>query len=162
MRKPYRLSLITGELALLTARLPAAAQAPAAATISLQSDADLAFGSIAPGPSGGSVTVTPLGSRTSTGVVLLGGSFGVASFTVSISGGNPHYTITLPNSVTLLGPSGATMTLDGFLSDPSGGGKVDPPQRTGKIAVGGTLRVAANQPSGTYAAPFLVTVNLGD
>lgn len=162
MPKPYRLNVIVGFLALLTASLPAVAQAPAAATISLRSDADLAFGSIAPGPAGGSVTITPVGARTSTGVILLGGGFGGASYTVTIGGGNPHFTITLPSSVTLQAPSGATMTVDSFLSDPFGGGKVDPPQRTGKIAVGGTLRVGANQPAGSYSAPFLVTVNLGN
>jgi hypothetical protein len=146
-------------LALVSAG-PAAAQGEA--TIGVQSNADLAFGAIAPGLTGGSVTVTPTGGRTSTGVVLLGGGFGAASYTVTIDGGNPHYTIVLPSAITLQGPSNATMTVDSITSDPVGGGKTAPPQRIGHFTVGGTLRVSANQPSGVYAAPFLVTVNLGN
>ena len=89
-------------------------------------------------------------------------AFGAASYTVTIDGGNPHYTIVLPSAITLQGPSNATMTVDSITSDPVGGGKTAPPQRIGHFTVGGTLRVSANQPSGVYAAPFLVTVNLGN
>lgn len=160
MRILRRSTVLAGVLALACAGGPAAAET--AATIGVQSDSDLAFGAIAPGLTGGSVTVTPTGGRTATGVVLLGGGFGAASYTVTIDGGNPHYTIVLPSAITLQGPSNATMTVDSIVSDPAGGGKTEPPQRIGHFKVGGTLRVSANQPSGVYAGPFLVTVNLGN
>lgn len=137
-------------------------QQPAPITIS--TDRDLSFGSIAPGPAGGSVTIDPAGGRTAAGVVVLGSGFGAASYTVrvNVNGGNPHYTITLPTSVTLQGPGAATMTVDTFVSDPSGTGNAKPPARVDQLNVGATLRVGPNQPSGSYSAPFLVTVNLGN
>ena len=140
---------------------PAFGQQPAPITIS--ADRDLAFGSIAPGPAGGSVTIDPAGGRTAAGVVVLGSGFGAASYTVRIAGGNPHYSISLPSSVSLQGPGVATMVVDTFVSTPAGTGKVDPSAgRIGTLAVGATLRVGPNQPSGSYSAPFLVTVNLGN
>jgi hypothetical protein len=54
------------------------------------------------------------------------------------------------------------MTVDTFVSDPSGSGMAKPPARVEQLAVGATLRVGPNQPSGSYSAPFLVTVNLGN
>lgn len=148
--------------ALLAAGLTAPALGQGSAPITIAADRDLAFGSIAPGPAGGSVTIDPAGGRTAAGVVVLGSGFGAASYTVRVSGGNPHYTITLPTSVTLQGPGAATMTVDTFVSDPSGTGMAKPPARVDQLSVGATLRVGPNQPSGPYSAPFLVTVNLGN
>ena len=159
----FRLTQIAGAGLLVAVSLssPALGQQPAPITIS--ADRDLAFGSIAPGPAGGMVTIDPAGGRTAAGVVVLGSGFGAASYTVRIAGGNPHYSITLPSSVSLQGPGAATMVVDSFVSTPAGTGKVDPSAgRVGTLAVGATLRVGPNQPSGSYSAPFLVTVNLGN
>jgi hypothetical protein len=149
--------------AFLASSLSAPALGQGSAPIAISADRDLAFGSIAPGPAGGSVTIDPAGGRTAAGVVVLGSRFGAASYTIRVSEkGNPHYTITLPGSVTLDGPGSATMTVDTFVSDPSGSGMAKPPARVEQLAVGATLRVGPNQPSGSYSAPFLVTVNLGN
>lgn len=158
----FRLTQIAGAGLLFAVSLAVPARGQQPAPIAITADRDLAFGSIAPGPAGGSVTVDPAGGRTAAGVVVLGGGFGAASYTIRISGGNPHYTITLPSSVSLQGPGAATMTVDTFVSDPAGTGKAEPPQRIGQLAVGATLRVGPNQPAGSYSAPFLVTVNLGN
>ncbi|MHB8800743.1 MAG: DUF4402 domain-containing protein [Thermoanaerobaculia bacterium] len=158
----FRLTQIAGAGLLVAVSLSAPALGQQPAPIAITADRDLAFGSIAPGPAGGSVTVDPTGGRTAAGVVVLGGGFGAASYTIRIGGGNPHYTITLPASVSLQGPGAARMTVDTFVSDPSGSGTAKPPQRVDQLAVGATLRVGPNQPSGSYSAPFLVTVNLGN
>ena len=149
--------------AFLALGLSAPALGQGSAPITIAADRDLAFGSIAPGPAGGSVTIDPAGGRTAAGVVVLGSGFGAASYTIRISDkGNPHYTITLPTSVTLQGPGAATMTIDTFVSDPAGSGMAKPPDRVDQLAVGATLRVRPNQASGAYSAPFLVMVNLGN
>ncbi len=159
-RRSFQIA-VTGTFLVAGLAGPAFGQQPAPITIS--ADRDLTFGSIAPGPVGGSVTIDPAGGRTAAGVVVLGSGFGAASYTVRISGGNPHYTITLPSSVLLQGPGAANMTVDTFVSSPSGTGMVDPSiGRVGRLDVGATLRVGPNQPSGSYSAPFLVTVNLGN
>ncbi|MBP7675338.1 MAG: DUF4402 domain-containing protein [Thermoanaerobaculia bacterium] len=159
----FRQTQIAGAGLLVAVSLSASALGQQPAPIAITADRDLAFGSIAPGPAGGSVTVDPAGGRTAAGVVVLGSGFGAASYTIRISGGNPHYTITLPSSVSLLGPGAARMTVDTFVSDPAGTGKVDPSAgRIGTLAVGATLRVGPSQPSGSYSAPFLVMVNLGN
>ncbi len=161
----FRLIQIVGAGLFAAVCLSAPALGQKAASIEVTADKDLAFGSIAPGPAGGTVTVPPTGGRTAAGVVLLPspGGVGPASYTIRIGDkGNPHYSIILPAFVDLESPAGATMRVDTFVSDPAGTGKVDPQRRDGLLAVGATLHVGPNQPAGSYSAPFLVTVNLGN
>lgn len=126
--------------------------------LAISKNADLVFGSIAQPLAGDTVVMTPAGVRTSTTLTFGSGIFGAASFTVSRvggGGGNPHFTITLPASVTLNGSGGGTMLVDTFTSNPSGSGFAVPPTI---VTVGATLHVGALQPVGLYTGTFNVTV----
>lgn len=122
---------------------------------------DLHFGSIIASPTGGTVTVSPDGTRTTAGVFgfgALGHNPGV--FDVTVQGvGNGHYQIVLPGSITI-SSSGSTMIVDTFLSDPAATGHAQPPAGTETLRVGATLRVGPNQPGGNYAGTYFVTVHL--
>ena len=128
-------------------------------SVTITTTAPLSFGSLT-GSAGGSVTNAPDGTRTAMGVFPVGGTFGPASFTVTMTQGNPHYMITLPANATLTSAAGATMTIDSFQSDPATQGRVQPPARTGSLTVGATLRVAPAQPPGSYSGMFQLMVNL--
>jgi hypothetical protein len=126
--------------------------------ITLTQLTSLQFGGAFRSATAGTVVLAPAGARSATGGVTLSSLLptGPATFTVT---GSPSatYAITLPASVTLSGPSGATLTATALTSTPSGTGTLDP---TGKqtLAVGGTLNVAANQVNGDYSGTFNVTV----
>ena len=130
------------------------------ATVTIRTDQGLGFGSIMVGPGGGTVTVAPDGTRTLSGLFGLGGGFSAASFTVEVSGDNPHYLITLPPSTVLVGSGGAQMIVDTFQSFPAGSGNANPPARQDTMTVGAMLHVGAAQAAGTYSGVFNVTVNL--
>lgn len=136
-------------------------RADAPASIQISADQALAFGSLTT-TGGGTVTVTPAGAVIPTGVIPLGLGTSPARFTLTIDSGNPHYLITLPASATLRTSGGATMLVNAFQSDPAGSGTLKPPARTGSMAVGATLHVAANQAPGDYSGTFEVIVNLGN
>jgi hypothetical protein len=131
-----------------------------AGALSLSNTQGIAFGAFAAG-SGGSVVITPAGTRSATGgVVLISSSTGAAAqFTVS---GDPDFTygITLPadGTVTLSGGVGHSMNVTGFTSNPalsgqlSGGGSQ-------QLSVGATLNVGNNQPAGGYSGSFMVIVD---
>jgi hypothetical protein len=130
--------------------------------IAITKDVDMSFGNVAVSPTlGGTVVLPTSGSRTLTGGVTLPvvtGTVTAASFTVT-GEGTSTYSITLPGSaITLTGPSG-TMTVQDFVSTPSGTGALT--GGTQEIKVGATLNVAAAQAKGTYtnASGLFVTVN---
>lgn len=108
---------------------------------------------------GGTITITPDGVRSSSGgiILLAGGSATSASFSLAESGTGTALTwtsITLPASATL-DSAGASMTLTGFTSNPdrnvSAGAQM--------LSVGATLVVSPNQPAGNYTGSFAVSVN---
>ncbi|MHB0969425.1 MAG: DUF4402 domain-containing protein [Thermoanaerobaculia bacterium] len=136
------------------------ATANPSATITITTDQGLGFGSIMAAPAGGTVTVAPDGTRTLSGLFGLSGGISAASFTVEVSGDNPHYQITLPPSTVLVGSGGAQMIVDTFQSLPAGTGNAKPPGRQETMTVGAMLHVGAAQPVGTYNGVFHVTVNL--
>ncbi len=152
---------------LLAQPLPAADRefvgAFAVRTIEITESQPLSFGSIAVPPGGGAITVSFDGVRTLTGVVPLGpAGFGPSSLVVTMSGaGNPNYMITLPNSATLTGPGGATMTVDTFRADP-GAGMVDRRTDQEVLRIGATLRVNPMQAPGSYSGVYPVTVHVGN
>jgi hypothetical protein len=130
--------------------------------IAITKDVDMNFGNIAVSPTlGGTVVLPTAGARTLTGGVTLpvvAGTVTAASFTVT-GDGNSTYSITLPGSaITLTGPSG-TMTVENFVSTPSGTGALSGGTQT--INVGATLNVGAAQTAGAYtnASDLFVTVN---
>jgi Domain of unknown function (DUF4402) len=129
--------------------------------ISVASTVDLDFASLLSGTTAGSVTVSSSGTRSTTGgASTVGGGFTPASFQVSITQGNPHYSIQLPvGSVTLSG-TGGSMLVDTFESTPGGPGFVGfaPGGGSQVMTVGATLHVPANQAAGSYSGTFTVTV----
>jgi hypothetical protein len=117
------------------------------------------FGNVAVGAVGGTVVLTPGGSRSVTGGVTLPATAGtVTAAAFNVTGVDSYtFAITLPASLTIT--SGANnMTVNTFTSTPSGTGTIS---GTTALTVGATLNVTASQPSGNYtsAAPFTVTVN---
>jgi len=140
-------------------------------SISITNSAGLAFGSFVAGV-GGTVTVSPLGVRTSAGSVVLIPSGGGAAASFNVVGvqrgpnQNPNhthsYSITLPANGTVTITSGAnSMAVNNFISNPPAG------NRTGTLArgtisqtltVGARLTVAASQAPGNYSGTFNVIV----
>ena len=131
--------------------------------IAITKTVDMNFGNIAVSPTlGGTVVLPTAGSRTLTGGVTLPvvtGTVTAASFTVT-GEGSSTYSITLPSSaITMNGPSSATMTVQNFVSNPSGTGTLSSGSQ--QIKVGATLNVTAAQAAGTYTntSGLFVTVN---
>lgn len=128
------------------------------AVIGISATQSLQFGRFA-AATGGTVAVSPDGTRTAGGgAILAGGSYAQAAFTVTgISAAN--YSISLPTNgaVALTGP-GTNMAINNFVSSPSTSGTLD---ALGKqtLNVGATLTVNANQTNGNYSGSFDVIVN---
>ncbi|ACU62347.1 DUF4402 domain-containing protein [Chitinophaga pinensis] len=162
--------LFVASFALACAATTARAQETASATvtativtpISITKDVDMNFGNVAVRSSaGGTVVLTPAGTRTTTGGVTLpttAGTVTAASFTVNGTSGYT-YVITLPTTPLTITSGANTMTVTAFTSDPSGTGTLT--GGTQVLNVGATLNVSAAQPAGQYVSgtPFNVTVN---
>lgn len=130
-----------------TATVSAVIVAPLAITHST----DLSFGNISVGSSVGTVTMTPAGVRSVTGSCQLSptntGSPTPAAFAVT-GQGSYTYSITLPSSATTITGAGTAMTVDTYVSTPSGTGTLTAGAQT--VSVGGTLHVGVSQTPGTY------------
>ena len=131
--------------------------------IAITKTVDMNFGNIAISPTiAGTVVLPTTGARTLTGGVTLPvvtGTVTPATFTVT-GDGTSTYSITLPGSaITLNGPASTTMTVQSFVSTPSGTGVLTAGTQT--VKVGATLNVGAAQGAGTYtnASSLFVTVN---
>lgn len=121
----------------------------------------LSFGSFTAG-AGGSITVSPAGTRMKTGSVILvsqGAGASAAQFTVSGTPG-ASFSISLPvdGSVFLSDGAAGSMALNGFTSSPSGSGVLSG-GGTQQVNVGATLTVGNAQAAGSYSGSFNVTVN---
>jgi spore coat protein U-like protein len=139
------------------ATVPTTGSARVLAAIRLSRVLDLSFGAVVPSGSAGTVTVTPASARSATGGATLAGGTAVQAGRFRVQGqANKSYTIALPASVVVT--SGAnSMTVNAFTSNraspatlPGGGAQ--------NINVGATIGLGANQPAGTYANTFSVTV----
>lgn len=153
-----RVQVASRWLSLLVIGVPA--PAPLAAQ-TIVATANLSFGAFLAG-SGGTVVVSPNGSRSKTGsVLLLSQGSGVSAAQFSISGTpDAPYSITLPgdNSVTLVDGNLNTLALNAFTSSPSGSGRLSG-GGTQWLGVGATLVVGSGQAPGSYTGSFSVTVN---
>jgi hypothetical protein len=134
-------------------------RAGAQVAIGLTANSSLGFGRIVATATAGTVTVSPLGGRSSSGGVVLGSGFGKGAAAFTVSGqANAGYSIMLPSSCTLSG-GGSSMTVDTFLSNPLNGQNVDVgPGGTASLTVGATLHVGASQRAATYSGTYAVTV----
>jgi len=165
-----RVAAVAGILAAALYLSPASWAAPVATAtgtanativtpISILAVNTLEFGQIIAPAANATVTVSTAGARSSTDTILQTET-GVRQATFTVSGQAAYnFTVTLPSAaVTLNGPSGATMTVDTFTSDPNGTGTLD---GTGNktLNVGATLHVGGSQAAGSYTGSFDVTVN---
>ena len=120
---------------------------------------DLAFGNMAVLTGGGTVILTPAGTRTPSGDVTLPvptGTFTAASFTIHGAVGDTYH-ITLPSgTVTLtdgIGGAGHTMDLGTWKSNysPASTGTLDGTTGDDALTIGATLTVGGSQVPGTYS-----------
>ncbi len=131
--------------------------------IGITNTANMNFGNVAVSTAPGTVVLATDGSRTVTGGCTLPavtGSPAAAAFTVT-GAANYTYAITLPAAATTLDDgAGHQMTVDTWVSNPSGTGTLSA-GGSQALTVGATLNVAGSQAAGTYnsTAPFTVTVN---
>lgn len=122
--------------------------------------ADLRFGTISPGNTTGKVSISASGVRTSTGGVILSAvdAGGAASFTVT-GESTSTYAITLPVNwtVKMTNGSGDELTVNDFVSNPSGTGVLTGGTQT--LTVGGSIDVYPSHATGSYTGTFQVSVN---
>ena len=129
--------------------------------IAIANAGNMNFGSIAVSTAPGTVALSTAAVRTASGGVTLPavtGSVTTAKFTVTGLGAST-YSISLPSSYIISDGASHSMTVNNFVSDPSGTGALTNGTQT--INVGATLNVLASQTAGTYtnATGFNVTVN---
>jgi len=140
----------------LAADVEADAGAKIVAPLQISNNTALYFGTIAPSlTSADNVIVSPAGTK-SCGAELtcLTDDHTAANFKVS-GEADASYTIELPNSINIANGAGGSMVVDGFTGSKSSGTLVS---GADSFNVGGTLGVAANQPSGEYTGSFVVSV----
>lgn len=136
------------------------APAQVALNASVISTQEIAFGAIvSSGGSGGTVAVTPAGSRScSLGLTCIPQSVAhPARFNVS---GDPfmNFVISLPVSAALSSGGGSSMVVDGFeVSLPGGNGTLNSMGQA-SFSVGATLHVEPGQPAAAYSGTFTVMV----
>lgn len=126
------------------------------AAITIRDTGSLNFGQIVAGSSGGTVTLTPLNTRSSIGGAKLANGIGTRAATFDVTGAEAGtFAITLPASPVKITSGANEMTVDTFVTPSPTLALVDGVK---SFAVGASLTVAANQPSGHYAGTFDVTV----
>ena len=123
---------------------------------------NLSFGAFINGSSGGTITITPEGSRMATGdiyLVNMGQLYYPAIFEVEALPGNIVHII-LPVYATLTGPGGKITQLEINTSLPNTPfiNSINPPNKT-QVRIGGTLIVGnpLSNPAGNYYGTFTVT-----
>lgn len=125
---------------------------------------NLSFGAFAHGNTGGSITVSNTGTRTSTGDVIplnLGVSYNNAIFEIEAPPGTIISILNGPDA-TLTGSNGGSMLLSIGNSSPVSpfSNSLAPPSRT-QINIGGTLTVggSGSAPPGIYSGTIYITFN---
>ncbi len=166
MKTPFNISgrLFAMILIAMTGCVRAGAQVQPPKPISVYHNPayDLRFGAIYLSSTGGTLTILPDGSRSSTGGVieatLSGFTYGAASFEILA---NPGTIISVVNGpdVTLSGSGGGTMNLHVGASDPKSPfiTSATPPS-VSTVYIGGVLTVGSPtaNPVGTYTGTFYV------
>ncbi|MEZ5019255.1 MAG: DUF4402 domain-containing protein [Bacteroidales bacterium] len=164
-RSAYRLMSLLSVLLFIcvTATVNAQEPPPRPVIITANASQPLAFGAFSPGISGGTVTVTPSATRSSTGSVVLlsmGYTYTPAMFYVRANRGTVLSLLGNP-PVTLTGSGGGTITLQISGSQPASPfvTTLPWPQQT-TLLVGGILTVGniASNPPGTYSGSFTITL----
>lgn len=130
------------------------------ARLSLSQTRGLSFGTIAPGTSGGTITITEKGNVTSTGVTLFSiGARHPAQFEIRYIGSNLKVNnVRVSQSIILRGPNGATMQVVNITQPGNVKWNVNPGHSITRFNVGGTLIIGPSAISGTYFGTFDVEV----
>jgi len=129
-------------------------------TLSVYNDQGLSFGSFyLLGATGGNLSVSNTGIRTSTGNIQeVNSSFLVSAFTLSTDSVNP-VNITISSSPTTVSNGvGDTMSLEAGISNPA-----NPVVQAGspvQIFIGGTITVASEVPAGNYNGELFITFSI--
>ncbi|MCG2659763.1 MAG: DUF4402 domain-containing protein [Kiritimatiellae bacterium] len=143
------------------ASAPAAATATVVVPITITKVNDLRFGSFSTSAAAQTIVLGTAGTRTPTGLLLLGTAqnvFGAASFTVG-GQGTLTYAITKSGPVNIttgLGGATETMAVSAFTSSPDATGTLAAGSQT--LLVGATLTTVASQVAGAYTGTFSTTV----
>lgn len=133
------------------------AKAEVLKAITLTNVVDFDFGRFFSVVAAGTITISDADVVTSTGVNLIGGGRTAAKFTINGTI-NGNVTVVHAATATLTSPGGAmTLNLNAPLSQTVTLGSTG----TATVAIGGTLAVGSNQPSGNYNsdATFVVTMS---
>ena len=155
--------LLTGIILLFVSRSGFAQEKPPRPmAIYVSTVQHLNFGDIILGPNGGTATVYPDGTRTSTGDIVLGNfgsSYSPALIEVEANRGTLITILNGPDA-TLTGSNGGSMTMHIGASDPTSPfvTTYHYPTRT-LVYIGGTLTVGNStaNPEGSYSGTFTVT-----
>jgi len=138
----------------------ATANADATATIleqvTVTKSADLDFGTIVVGATGGTVDISTAGARTCAAALVCSGAVTAAAFDVDGTTGEV-VDVTVPANVTLTSGTGPTAT--SMTATLSGSDATITLDGTDAFTVGGSLAVGANQAAGDYSGTFTVTVD---
>jgi len=156
-------ALLSAVLFSLAAPVKAQEPPPRPVIITANPSQLLAFGAFSPGASGGTITVAPNGTRSSSGDIVLlslGYVYTPAMFYVRANHGTVLSLLVSP-PVTLTGSGGGTLTLQIAGSLPSSPfvTSLPWPQQT-TLLVGGSLTVGntASNPPGNYSGNFSITL----
>jgi Domain of unknown function (DUF4402) len=132
---------------------------------SLASARGLHFGDIIPGSTGGTVTVTDLGARTSTGGVTLAGTSHHPALFVGLGRRNQQIELSFRSNIIQITGPGSPMTVTlapiarfngGLNGNRPGRWRISASNGMFSFPVGGTLSVNANQTAGYYTGTFEV------
>ncbi|WP_345080056.1 DUF4402 domain-containing protein [Nemorincola caseinilytica] len=162
MRRPACYMAVLAVLLLASVRGMAQQPPPRPISVSFNPALGLRFGAFFQSPSGGTVTVSPTGVRTSTGGVILadlGYVYGAAHFDITA---NPGTLVSILNGpdATLTGSGSGSMSMHIGTSFPASPfvTSANPPAYN-TITIGGTLTVGSPvaNPSGAYSGSFYLT-----
>ena len=166
----FKLLAATATLALVGIAAPAMAQSSASADgtgsitvirpIQVANTANLAFGTvIRPATGSGSVTISPAGVPSVTGVTLAptSGARNAAAFTVTGEGGQA-VSVTVPATFSMTGPASSTLlvTTANTVSSPTLSNALGA-SGTLQVLVGGTVPIEASTTTGAYSGTFTVS-----
>jgi Mat/Ecp fimbriae major subunit len=149
---------IFGATSAQAAPATAAAKAEILAAVTIAKTSDLDFGTIAAGAASGTVTVSTAGVRSGCAAgsgLVCSGAVTAAGFNLTGAANTVVSQITMPASVSLIGPAGST-AMAATLTSNVGTGVTLSATGAGTLKVGGTLTVGAAQAAGSYTVNFNV------
>lgn len=135
----------------------------ALASVNIQCSGNLDFGTMAPGPGGGVVEVTPNGARSvvSGNVTIVGDAVIVPSCLVTWTMPQPPVQISVATASINITNGTDTMTIDDFNIENDGAGPVYISYGSSApvVDIGASLHVGNPQGAGAYSGTFTVTVS---